>query len=146
MSESVETVTETPTPVVKPNGANKPTKKAAGKPKAKAAGRVPAKAKTAPKAPVKAAKAKAKAKAPAKRAEPTPKDAFGLRKGSAKSEAAAMYARKSGATLAEVKDKVGSVQLNVLVKLEEQGHTVKREKIERKGQRPVTKYYLTAKK
>lgn len=143
MSESVETITETP---AKPNGAAKPApkavKKAAGKPKAKAAPKAPAK-KAAPKAVKKAAKAPAK-KGPRK--PPAEKDQFGLRKGSAKSEAAAMYARKSGATLAEVKDKVGSIQLNVLNALEEAGHKVEREKVERKGERPVTRYRLIAKK
>ncbi len=143
MSESVETVTETP---AKPNGSAKPApkahKKAAGKPKAKAAPKAPAK-KAAPKAVKKAAKA-AKPKGPRK--PPAEKDQFGLRKGSAKSEAAAMYARKNGATLAEVKEKVGSIQLNVLVGLEEAGHIVEREKLERKGQRPVTRYKLIAKK
>lgn len=146
MSESVEIDVETTTPPAKANGAAKPARKppvkAAGKPKAKAAAKAPAK-KAAPKAVKKAAKAVAK-KGPRKPA--AEKDQFGLRKGSTRSEAAAMYARKNGATLAEVKGKVGSVQLNVLIGLERAGHTVKREKVERKGQRPATRYYLVAKK
>ena len=146
MSESVETGTETAPPKAKANGAAKPAPKAAakaaGKPKAKAAAKAPAK-KAAPKAAKKAAKA-APAKAPRK--APAEKDEFGLSKGSAKSQAAAMYARKNGATLAEVKEKVGSIQLNVLNALEEAGHTVEREKVERKGERPVTRYRLIAKK
>lgn len=125
----------------KPNGVVKLVVKAAGKAKAKPAAKAAPKPEKAPKAAVKAAKGKtAKAKS-----EPAEKDQFGLRKGSTKSKAAAMYARKNGATLAEVKDALGSVQLNVLVGLEEDGFTVKREKETRDGQRPVTRYMLKAK-
>jgi hypothetical protein len=109
-------------------------KKAAGKPKAK----VKAKGTTAKKASAKAQKAKADTK--------TEKDNFGLRKGSAKSRAAAMYARKNGATLAEVKDAIGTIQLNVLNELEEAGWPVERAKEERKGHRPVTRYWLKSKR
>jgi hypothetical protein len=74
----------------------------------------------------------------------TGKDQFGLRKGSARSEAAAMYARKSGATLAEVEEQVGSIQLNVLIDLKKKGWLVEQDTEKRKGQgkRPVTRYYL----
>jgi hypothetical protein len=75
----------------------------------------------------------------------TEKDAWGLRKGSAKSKAASMYARAKGATLEEVKAAVGSVQLNVLNELEADGHKVVREKQTRKDKRPVIRYKLTAK-
>ncbi len=124
----------------KANGAAKPaakaTAKAADKAKAKPAAKAAPKGKAASKAP-KAAKPKAEA---------AKKDKFGLREGSAKSQAAAMYAEKGGATLEEVKAKVGSVQLNVLNDLEEAGHEVTKKKVEREGQRPVTRYFLKLKK
>lgn len=110
--------------------------KAADKPKAKAAAKAPAKAKAAGKA----------AKAAKPKAETAKKDKWGLREGSAKSMAAAMYAAKGGATLDEVKQAVGSVQLNVLNDLEEAGYEVTRKREEREGQRPVTRYFLKAKK
>lgn len=113
----------------------KPTKKA--KPKVET--KKPVKA--APKAAVKAKAEKPKA---AKKAK-VETDQYGLRKGSARSEAAAMYARKSGATLAEVKERVGSIQLNVLNALEAEGYVVTKEKLVRKDKRPVTKYYLKPK-
>lgn len=115
----------------------KPVKKTA-KPKVEA--KKPAK-KAAAKAPVKAKAAKPKAvkKAAAE------KDQYGLRKGSARSEAASMYARKNGATLAEVKERIGSVQLNVLNALKADGYAVTQEKITKKGERPVTRYYLKPK-
>lgn len=74
------------------------------------------------------------------------KDQFGLRKGSARSEAAAMYARKSGATLAEVKERVGSVQLNVLTTLANEGWEVEKKMEKHANQRPVTRYWLRAAK
>lgn len=118
------------------------TVKAPSKRKVKAAAKSPVKAKNAPKATAKAAKAPAKAKAAKAKTSTVDKDQFGFRKGSAKSEAAAMYARKSGATLGEVKAKLGSVQLNVLVGLEAEGYKVTKVKEERKGQRPATRYFL----
>ena len=127
--------------VAKPNGHDKAPAKAAGKPAIKATAKAPAKAKTAPKAAAKPAKAIAKAKATSKR-EPTEKDQYGFRKGSMKSKAIAMYARKNGATLDEVKAALGSVQLNALTSLEENGAKVERIKEERKGQRSVTRYIL----
>lgn len=114
----------------------KPAKKAA-KPKVEA--KKPVKA--AAKAPV-----KAKAEKPvAKKKAAAEKDQYGLRKGSARSEAATMYARKNGATLAEVKERIGSVQLNVLNALKAEGWLVTQEKITKKGERPVTRYYLKPK-
>lgn len=149
MSESVEPEVESrPAKSVKAkaNGAAQPAVKAAGKPKAKAVAKAPAKAKTAPKATVKAAKAPAKAKVAKPKAESTvEKDMWGFRKGSSKSQAAVMYARKSGATLEEVKEKVGSVQLNLLKGLEEDGHTVERKKEKVGDARAVTRYFLKAK-
>jgi len=114
-----------------PKADPKPAKKATSK------AAKPAKA-----APVKAAPAKAKAKAPAKESK-VERDAFGYRKGSLKSQAAALYSRKTGATLEEVKEKLGSVQLNVLTELEAKGRKVTKQKVERKGQRAVTRYILT---
>lgn len=131
---------------VKANGAVKPAVKAADKVKPKAADKVAAKVKAAPKATAKAAKGSEKPKAAKPKAEGAKKDVFGFREGSAKSKAVAMYATKSGATLEQVKDEVGSIQLNVLNALEAEGHEVKRVKEEREGQRPVTRYYLKAKK
>lgn len=145
MSEAVESEV-TSEPVKKPakvktNGAAKPKAavKAASKPKAKVAKPAKVKAKAA-KAPAKAKVAKPKAESKAE------KDAYGLRKGSSKSKAAALYARKSGATLEEVKEAVGSIQLNVLKDLEEEGYTVDKKKDQRDGQRPVTRYFLKSKK
>lgn len=146
--ESVVNEQELPTPaktkpkVAKSNGHDKAPVKAAGKAKVKAAAKSAVKAKAAPKVKAKAAKAPDKAKAAKSKASKVDKDQFGFRKGSAKSEAAALYARKSGATLAEVKEKLGSVQLNVLVALEAEGRTVNKIKEERKGQRPATRYFL----
>jgi hypothetical protein len=148
MSEAADTPEHRPAKSkagAKGNGHDKAPVKAKGKPPAKAAVKVTPKAKTAPKAPAKAAKPVAKAKVAKAKAEPTEKDQFGLRKGSSKSKAAAMYARKNGATLEEVKEALGSVQLNVLSALEEEGHTVTRSKEERKGKRPATRYVLRAK-
>lgn len=133
-------------PKAKANGAARAPVKAAGKAKAKADAAVPAKAKTAPKATVKAAKGSAKPKAAKPKAEGSKKDAFGFREGSAKSKAAALYAAKAGATLEEVKEAVGSIQLNVLNGLEAEGYEVKRVKEEREGRRPATRYFLKTKK
>jgi hypothetical protein len=107
----------------------------------------PAKAPGKPAGKAKAAKADKPAKAdkaPAKpRKAPAPKDDFGYREGSMKSQAAALYAHKKGATLEEVKEKLGSVQLNVLKELEGKGHTVKRVKEKGDGTRQVTRYFLS---
>tara|TARA_R110000868_G_scaffold279441_1_gene539473 strand:- start:502 stop:1086 length:585 start_codon:yes stop_codon:yes gene_type:complete len=119
------------------NGTHKPAKAAKGPTKAEAAANL-AKAKAKGKvAPVKADKAKGKPKAK------TPLDDFGFREGSVKSSAAAMYASKRGATLNEVKDKVGSIQLNLLKALEEKGHKVKKVKEDGDGNRQVTRYFLS---
>lgn len=139
MSE-VESVSEDVKPKAKAK-AKAPAKKAAPAKAKPVKETKPAKKATAAKAPEKAKAAKPKAEKKSK----AEKDQWGLRKGSSKSEAAAMYARKNGATLEEVKEKVGSIQLNVLKELEAEGHTVEREKVERKGQRPLTRYKLIAK-
>lgn len=72
-------------------------------------------------------------------------DAYGYRTGSLKAKAAAMYAAKGGATLAEVKAALGSVQLNLLKDLEGRGFTVTRVKEPVEGKRPITRYHLTVK-
>lgn len=122
----------------KPNGAVKAKAKAKPKADAKGGKKVAAK---------KAAPAKGKAKDRAKPVrDPAKLDAFGFRKGTIKSNAAALYAAKSGATLAEVKEAVGSVQFNLLKEVEEKGHTITRKTEKGDGARDVTRYKLTAKK
>ena len=130
----------------KANGHDKAVVKAAGTAKPKKAVKAAPKAKTAPKATAKAAKAPDKAKAAKPKAESkAEKDAYGLRKGSAKSQAAAMYARKSGATLEEIRVALGSTQLNVLVGLEAEGYEVIKKKETRDEGRPITRYWLKGK-
>lgn len=68
-------------------------------------------------------------KAPRKRAKKTngaapTVDVWGIREGTARSKAAALYARAEGASLAEVKEVVGSVQYNVLTEMKAKGYTV----------------------
>lgn len=145
-------------PVMAPEaeaGAAKPAKvKAAPKAPAKAA------AKPAPKATAKPAKAKppvkAAAKAPAKKAkakerkvreyDPAKLDQYGFRLNSAKSNAAVLYAAKGGATLGEIKVKLGSTQFNVLTQLRELGYTIDEKQEDGKGNRKITRYFLRAKK
>ena len=124
------------------NGADKAPVKAKGKAKVAAkGGKAPAK-KAAPKATAKPAKAKAK-KAERQR-DPAKLDAWGFRKDSIKSRAAAMYAKGKGATLSEVKEEVGSVQFNLLTELKEAGHTVEIDEAKANG-RLVNRYKLVAK-
>lgn len=94
----------------------------------------------------KAKKASArKAKAKPRQRDPNKVDQFGLRKGSIKSKAAAIYSRGRGATLAEVRDAVGSTQFNVLNELQERGFKI--QKSSAKGEhRAVTRYKLIPKK
>ncbi len=126
----------------KSNGQDKAPTKAAGKSVKKAA-KAKVRTKTAPKTAARATKTPLKAKVTkAKAASKVDKDGYGFRKGSAKSKAIAMYARKNGATLEEVKSVVGSIQLNVLNSLEENGALIERAKEQRKGQRAVTRYFL----
>lgn len=100
--------------------------------------------------PVKAAKAEkpAKAKAQAERkkrtVDPAKLDKFGFRKGSIKSNAAAIYAKGKGATLAEVKEAVGSNQFNLLTEVEARGHTVQKTPVDGEGNRKVTRYKIIA--
>ena len=62
-------------------------------------------------------------KAPAR--EPVEKDEFGLRKGTARSEAAALF--KKGAKMKSVKEETGTNHYNLLTQLEKEGHTVKKD-------------------
>ena len=101
-----------------------------------------AKAKPAIKAPAKTATKPAKAPVEPVKAKPNA-DVYGYLMGSLKSAAAALYASKGGATLAEVKDKTGSVQLNLLKDLEGRGFKVKRTKEPGAGSRQVTRSHLS---
>ncbi len=77
------------------------------------------------KAPRKRAKKAKKANGNGKASrEPVTLDEWGIREGTARSKAVALYARPEGASLAEVKEAVGSVQYNVLTELKEKGHTI----------------------
>lgn len=72
-----------------------------------------------------------------------PPDQFGFRTGSLKSKAAAMYASKKGATLAEVKAMLNSSQFNLLSELEaRKGITIERTQVEGAGPRKVTRYRI----
>ena len=103
-------------------------------PPAKAPAKVAAKAK-----PAKVAKAKAKVD---RIRDPAKLDQFGLRKGSIKSQAAAIYAKGKGATLGDVKGVLGSVQFNVLKELEAKGFTIDKTEVKGTGTRSVTRYKI----
>jgi hypothetical protein len=140
-AQTEEVAPKTPkAPKAKANG----TVKAAPKKAVKAAAKPAKKAAAVKKAP--ASKGSEKPKAAKPKTDTVKKDKWGFREGTAKSKAVALYAAKGGATLEEVKEAVGSVQLNVLNGLEAEGHTVDRKKEVRDGQRPVTRYFLKAKK
>lgn len=143
---AVEEVAEAPVtaPVIKPNGHKPATTKAKAKP-ARVATPKAAKATSKPRK-VKAAPSKAKAKplkAQPRKLDPSKRDEYGLLKGSIKSKAAAMYASKKGATLGEVKNKLGSIQFNVLTQLGEAGYKIKRTEETGDNNRPVTRFFLT---
>lgn len=173
--QSEVTAMKTPTKVTAPDEAVATAEaapvKAAKVVKAKANGHAkPAKAKAAPKAaakpakavkPAKVVKAKAEAK-PAKKAakgktkaaaterkprevNPATLDAFGFRKGTIKSNAAALYAKGKGATLAEVKEKLKSAQFNLLTEVETRGFTVEKNFVKNTNGRKVTRYHIVAK-
>ena len=57
-------------------------------------------------------------------------DKFGFTKGTKTAQAAALYARKNGATMGEIKKALGGPMRNMLAVAEKRGHTV--ERIERK--------------
>ncbi len=120
------------------------------KPKAKVNGAAKAPVKAALKAakPVKKAAKVAKAAPKAKRASKAPKapaalDAFGLRVGTMKSKAAAMYATKRGATTGEIKAALGSIQFNVLTSLKKGGCKVTKTLEKGDGTRKVIRYKLS---
>ena len=111
----------------------------------KAAQNKPAKAASKAKGAAKAKPAKGAKARKARTVDPTKLDQFGLRKGSIKSRAAAMYASKKGATLNEVKEALESTQFNVLTELEGKGFEVVRYKVPGIGARQATKYQLLTK-
>ena len=78
----------------------------------------------------------------ARKAASGPPDQFGFRSGSLKSRAAAMYASKKGATLAEVKDALKSSQFNLLTELEKRKVKIERTQDEGSGARKVTRYHI----
>jgi hypothetical protein len=132
----------TPAKAPKTKTPRKAPVKAAGNGKAKPAVKAQGK-KAAPAATPKAAKGKAK-KAERQR-DPAKLDAFGFRKESIKSKAAAMYAKGKGATLGEVKEVLGSVQFNLLTELEGNGHKVDKTEVKSSTGRMVTRYKLHGK-
>jgi hypothetical protein len=93
----------------------------------------------------KAAKAKTAKARKARTVDPAKLDQFGFRKGSLKSKAAAMYAGKKGATLAQVKKALDSTQFNLLGELEERGFKVTKEQISGDNDRKVTRYTVVTK-
>lgn len=121
--------------------AAKTPRKATAKANGKGNGKAPVKAASKAKATAAPAKGKAKAKA-ARQVDMTKLDQFGFRKGSIKSQAAAMYAKGKGATLAEVREALGSVQFNLLTELEGNGFKV--DKVPAKGEtgRGVHRYKI----
>lgn len=129
--------------------AKKTKSKSKGKtaaPKKGDAKKAPAKEKgkkaAAKKAPAKkGASKKTEAKKAAPKKAPVERDQFGFRKGTKKSEAAKLYASKKGATLQEVKEKIGSSQLNLLKELDGK-FKVEKTKQERKDQKSVTRYRI----
>jgi hypothetical protein len=96
--------------------------------------------------PLKPAKVKKPIKKAKAKKEATPLDDFGFRKGTIRSKAAAMYSSARGATIMEVKAKLGSVQYNMLLSLEQKGFKLIRKEIDGLGNRPATRFFLHAKK
>ncbi len=102
--------------------------------------------------PVEKPKRKAKAKtggtkkAKGKAKTAIPLDDFGFRKGTVRSKAAAMYARPNGATLSEVKAKLGTVQYNALTEVKNRGFKVTTKEEAGEGNRPATRFFLKSKK
>lgn len=107
--------------------------------------KVRAKAKTAPKPVVKAAKGAKKARKQ-REFDPAKLDQFGFRTGTMKSKAAAMYASKRGATLAEVKAELNSTQFNLLTELEAKGFEIIKRSEDGEGKRKITRYKIVTKK
>lgn len=127
---------------------DKPAKTATNghsKPKAEAKGTTKAKARAASAATPKATKGKAKAPAAQRQRDLTKLDAYGFRLGTIKAKAAAMYAKGKGATLADVKAALGSVQFNLLTEVKERGFTVEEADVKGPTGRIVTRYKIVAK-
>lgn len=125
MSKAVEVETPATRPMKAPKTPRKAAKKAKGKAKAGNG-------------------AKGKAKATRTR-DPVKLDQFGFRLGSLKARAAAMYAAKKGATLAEVKEALESTQFNLITELEGKGFAVERNEATSDAGRKVTRYKIVAK-
>jgi hypothetical protein len=125
-----------------------PAETKADKPKKSSKSKAATKKKVAAKTKQVAKKAKSgngkeKEKKVAKRsAVPAERDQFGFRKGSKKSQAAALYATKKGATLNEVKEKTGSSQLNLLTELKNRKMKVLTSKEKGTGKKQVTRYKI----
>jgi hypothetical protein len=136
---------ETTAPVSAPKArkARKAAEAAGDNGKAPKAPKAPKAAKAAPKAAARAVKVIKKVAKPRHR-DPAKLDEFGYRKGSVRSKAAHIYAGRKGATLTEVKDKVGSLQYNLLKEVERRGHKVRKVPEKTRGGRNVTRYFLTA--
>jgi hypothetical protein len=94
----------------------------------------------------KRAKAASKATGPRKtrRVPKAEVDEFGFRKGSLKSKAAAMYASRDGATLAEVRKRLNSTQFNLLTELKKKKFKVHETEVPGAGGRKATNYHVVA--
>jgi hypothetical protein len=91
----------------------------------------------------KPAKGKAKnGKATARNVDTAKRDQFGFRLGTKKAAAAALYASKRGATLAEVKEAVKSTQFNLLTELEKKGFKINKTPTSGEKERKVTNYRI----
>lgn len=86
-----------------------------------------------------------KATRAARTVDPAKLDRFGFRKGSLKSQAAAMYSSRKGATLAEVKEALESTQFNLLTELEAAGFEIEKTPIKGNGPRKITRYRVIPK-
>jgi len=99
------------------------------------------KTKVVKKAKAPTAKLKKKAKLP-----PAGLDDYGFRKGSIRSKAAVMYASAKGATLAEVRAKLGGTQYNMMTELKKRGFKITTKVVDGVGNRPASRYFLQQKK
>ncbi len=110
---------------------------------AKRPAKAAAKAAEAPEAAVKGKRTSKAVKAASKANGKT--DMYGFREGSKDSKAAAMYARKSGASTSEIKKALGQPHLNCLKAVEKAGHKVQRVKeTDKKTKKTLTRYYIAA--
>lgn len=125
--ELKEEINHTDKPTTTPEMTKKPKPKKGGRPKG---------VKT-----TKVKKSKGKARGPV-----LPLDDFGFRKGSIRSKAAALFSRPQGATLNEIKAKLGSVQYNTLAELKNKGFKVTSKEEDGKSNRPQTRFWLHLKK